>query len=280
MKRQPTPTRIIQLHLWDSLQIAAETPEIADLTQLWQTLDAALQPLSLTQQLQMAGDAVAQIAQIVQDRSLLTLEELASAGQTEGPIMPPDAFDRFVRQSMRVDFEPFVAVPDRPAGLTDRQPESADLAPSSIAVEVDAAQLLANLPPEISFENPALDFSALEPGLSTADFSTADLSTSYSEAALTWADEITSYCEQVPLPIGWPQLRQALPLAAIELWLGLLLGEFELCRSAPPLPRSVPVIPGRNRQFATIANFEALCTWFYSDDIWVKPLLCPDRPHP
>jgi hypothetical protein len=274
MKRRATATQMIQLSLWDSLQAAAERPETANLNQLWQTLDAALSPLSLTQQLQMAGDAVAQIAQIIQDRSLLTLEELASADQTEGPIMPIGAFSRFVRQSMRVDFEQFVEPPTRPGKSADDDSGSRSApiepAPSSIALEVDAAQLLETLPPEVWFNSNTLDFSTLELGLSTADLSIADLSMASSEAALTWATAIADYCHQAVLPIGWPQLRQALPLAEIELWLGLLLGEFELGRSGYQDESGV----GDSSPFATqITDFDAFCTWFYSPEIWIKPLI-------
>jgi len=56
------------------LQDAAEVPELANLQQLWLCLDAALVSLETQQQLQVAGDAIIQVAQIVSERSLLTLE--------------------------------------------------------------------------------------------------------------------------------------------------------------------------------------------------------------
>jgi len=60
----------LELDLWRELQDAAEVPELANLQQLWFCLDAAL--VSLQQQLQVAGDAIIQVAQIVSERSLLT----------------------------------------------------------------------------------------------------------------------------------------------------------------------------------------------------------------
>jgi hypothetical protein len=275
-KRAVRAPDLVQLHLWDQLQGAADRPETADLPRLWQALDVALGPLTLTQQLQMAGDAVTQIAQIVEDRSLLTLEELASAGQTEGPIMPADAFSRFVRQSMRVDFEQFVAPPDRPVMAAPPRPLDPSLEvssepsfePSSVAVEIDPAQLLESLPPEIWGETPG--FGGL--AASTAEPSLADvLSTAYVEAALTWAQTITDYLAAMAgggtATVGWPQLRLALPLAEIELWLGLLLGEFELGRSGDQSGDgdASPVA-------ANVTDFNAFCNWFYSPEIWVKPL--------
>ena len=77
----------------------------------WLSLDATIAPLSTRQQLQVAGDAIAQIAQIVQQRSLLTFEEINSMMQDEGPVVRADFFDKFIRQSMHVDFAQFVEPP-------------------------------------------------------------------------------------------------------------------------------------------------------------------------
>lgn len=59
----------------------------------------------------LAAVLTARIAQIVQQRSLLTLEEIDSIMQDEGPLVAVDFFDKFVRQSMHVDFAQFVEPP-------------------------------------------------------------------------------------------------------------------------------------------------------------------------
>lgn len=66
----------LELPRWSTLKSAASIPENADLQEIWFSLDVTMAPLDTQQQLQVAGDAITQIAQIVQQRSLLTLEEI------------------------------------------------------------------------------------------------------------------------------------------------------------------------------------------------------------
>lgn len=101
----------LELPLWETLKSAASLPESADLQEIWFSLDATMAPLNTQQQLQVAGDAITQIAQIVRERSLLTLEEIQSAMQEDRPVVPADFFDKFVRQSMHVDLAQFVEPP-------------------------------------------------------------------------------------------------------------------------------------------------------------------------
>jgi len=52
----------LELDLWRELQ--DEVPELANLQQLWLCLDAALVSLETQQQLQVAGDAIIQVARL------------------------------------------------------------------------------------------------------------------------------------------------------------------------------------------------------------------------
>lgn len=89
----------LELPLWETLKEAAFVSENADLQEIWLFLDITMAPLDTQQQLQVVGDAITQIAHIVQQRSLLTLEEIQSVIQEGGPVVPADFFDKFVRQS-------------------------------------------------------------------------------------------------------------------------------------------------------------------------------------
>lgn len=55
----------LELPLWETLKSAASVPEDADLQEIWFSLDATMSPLDTQQQLQVAGDTITQIAQIV-----------------------------------------------------------------------------------------------------------------------------------------------------------------------------------------------------------------------
>ena len=64
--------------------------------------------LDTRSQLRVAGEAVCQIADVFCDRSSYLFEELLSRAVKDEPIMADDAFDRYVRQSMVVDFDQFI----------------------------------------------------------------------------------------------------------------------------------------------------------------------------
>jgi hypothetical protein len=137
----------LELNLWEVLSEAALAPEDADLQQLWVKLESTVAPLELQDKLRIAAEAIAKMAQLVRDRSLLTMEELQALGSDEGPIMPSDAFDRYVRQTMQVDFEQFVEpLPNLPrktsASGSNQFPDDG----RSVVAVVDKETLLQALP--------------------------------------------------------------------------------------------------------------------------------------
>ena len=146
---------IVQLDLWSALGVAEDVPEEADLPAIWTSLDLALESLSVRAQLTLAGDAIARIAQLIQDRAWLTIKELDQVDNPEGPVMPIGALDRFVRQSMQVRFERFVEAPPVPLrrsqGVTQAEfPDDG----RSVVVELDPAALLSALDAELEFVEP------------------------------------------------------------------------------------------------------------------------------
>lgn len=178
-------------------------------------------------QLKLAGDAIARIAQIIQDRAWLTIEEIHQGGNAEGPIMPPGAFDRFVRQSMQVNLAPFVEVPPVPlrAPPVGNQSEFPDDGRSVVA-EIDQAALL-----EVLEAEPELDESESYNGA---------IAIAHSENVQDWISAIQQYFAAQPqrsIPLA--DLTRAMnDLSAAEdneprsvwvnTWLALLLGEYRL----------------------------------------------------
>ena len=98
----------LELDLWDVLSTARQTPEDANLPMVFKLLDLTLVDLDTRSQLRIAGEAVCQIADLFCDRSNFLFEELHSRAVKGEPIMADDAFDRYVRQSMVVDFDQFI----------------------------------------------------------------------------------------------------------------------------------------------------------------------------
>lgn len=204
----------LELPLWEMLQDAAIAPDEADLAQLLDTLDASLVQLDPQSQLHVAATAIAQIAQVFCDRSLLTFEELEATASDEGPVMPTDAFDRYIRQSMTVDLDQFIEpfanlprkTPERPA-----QPEET----GSVVGEVDQIALLQVLDEQMS----------QHPGMTEADIFNQTIAIAHDEDISTWTVKIYQYLHQHHSLMSLIELVQAVKMPLSQVWLSILLGE-------------------------------------------------------
>ena len=89
----------------------------------------------------MAAEAIGQIAQVFCERSTLAFEALEATNSVDAPVMSADAFDRYVRQSMVVDFDQFIAAS---ASLPRKRPEHKSLAnkPTSVTGALNQVALL------------------------------------------------------------------------------------------------------------------------------------------
>ncbi|MBD2309641.1 hypothetical protein H6G17_29900 [Chroococcidiopsis sp. FACHB-1243] len=221
----------LELNLWEVLSEAALAPEDADLQQLWLMLESTVAPLELQDKLRVAAEAIAKMAQLVSDRSLLAIEELQALGSDEGPVMPQDAFDRYVRQTMQVDFEQFIEpLPSLPRKMPDRQPNQFPDDGRSVVAVLDKETLLQALPgPDIGSD---LDNDAMKQKL---------LDIAHAEDIEVWVGAISNCfgnakaeCmtlahlvrEEQDLVAPENEVKGSSPL--VNIWLALLLGGFQL----------------------------------------------------
>jgi hypothetical protein len=200
----------LKLDLWDILSTARQTPEDANFLMVFKLLDLTLLDLDTRSQLRIAGEAVCQIADLFCDRSNFLFEELHSRAVKGEPIMADDAFDRYVRQSMVVDFEQFIEPLPR---LPRKNPEQAQNG-NSIVGAIDKEVLIQALEQEslLSLEE---------------EFERA-ISTAHAEDISTWVKAITQCITNNSHPICLKDLQKTLKLPIVEIWLGLLLGDFKL----------------------------------------------------
>ncbi|URD53613.1 hypothetical protein [Chroococcidiopsis sp. CCNUC1] len=221
----------LELNLWEVLSEAALAPEDADLQQLWLMLESTVAPLELQDKLRIAAEAIAKMAQLVRDRSLLTMEELQALGSDEGPVMPSDAFDRYVRQTMQVDFEQFIeplpSLPRKtPAFGSNHFPDDG----RSVVAVLDKETLLQALP-ESEIES-QLDNDAMKQKL---------LDIAHAEDVEVWVQAIANCFgntkaeyltlahlvrEVQDLVTSENEVKGSSPL--VKTWLALLLGGFQL----------------------------------------------------
>ena len=124
--------------------------------------------------------------------------------------MADDAFDRYVRQSMVIDFDQFI----EPLQSLPRKAAEYAKNSNSIAGEIDKEVLIQALEQEslLSFEE---------------EFKQA-ISTAHTENISAWIEAISFYIANNFSPMRLIDLQQALQLPIVEIWLGLLLGNFKL----------------------------------------------------
>jgi hypothetical protein len=200
----------LELDLWDVLSTARQTPEDANLPMVFKLLDLTLVDLDTRSQLRVAGEAVCQIANLFCDRSNFLFEDLHSRTTKGEPIMANDSFDRYVRQSMVVDFDQFI----EPLQSLPRKIPKPTKHGNSIVSAIDKEVLIQVLEQEnlLSFEE------KLEQAISTA----------HAEDVSAWVEAIAHCIANNSSPMRLMDLQAALPLSMVEIWLGLLLGDFKL----------------------------------------------------
>ena len=124
--------------------------------------------------------------------------------------MADDAFDRYVRQSMVVDFDQFI---EPLQSLPKKSHEQAKNI-NSVVAEIDKEVLIQSLEQEslLSFEE---------------EFKRA-ISTAHAEDVSAWIEAIAHCIANSSCPMRLTNLQKALKLPIVETWLGLLLGDFKL----------------------------------------------------
>ena len=146
MTQVKSEVKQIELDLWTALRDASADPIAAEFPLIWQALDKFLPSLAITHQLEIASRAIAQVTDIFEVQAGLIFETLEATATLNGPTMAVDAFDRYVRQSMEIDFESYIEAVPSPERLprTDRSPEDEFY---SQVKSIDKSELIAALLP-------------------------------------------------------------------------------------------------------------------------------------
>jgi hypothetical protein len=235
----------LQLMLWEWLdeaaQVVAQLPELVMVQDGVAILDAALEDLSqipLSVQLSIAAQAIDQLAGLYQRKA----EELLFGWENQAAIGATLSLGWSV-------------------GLV-RQPVAFDL---STVVEPVAEKL-----PRRSKRNPAVDPEdsiaapiPKENAIAFLDAITGEDADLQSQLAALAGDESPAQWQAAidrsfasfrdPVSLTFSQLQQQTELAPVELWLGLLLGSYQLSQIPQPL-----------------SAIEAIA--FYTNEVWVTPM--------
>lgn len=218
MSRAPLPSssgvklmpQYQQLTIWDFLEEAAETPGAVKLSEVWQHLDTALSDLSVEQQLETAARASTQIADIIKSRADRLLGDWQDSHNPDGPAVGTDIFSGLVRMTMHLDLEDLKESVEpqifKKHGERQKSPTFAPL--DTVVAVVDKSKVLAAL--EVMTAEKLQQLAGVE-----------DVS--------KWQRAIAFYIKQQVYPaVCLTDLQLGLGMPLVEVWLGLLLGDFTL----------------------------------------------------
>ncbi|MBE9013278.1 hypothetical protein IQ250_24070 [Pseudanabaenaceae cyanobacterium LEGE 13415] len=201
--------------------LTATTWETIDIKAAWRSLDQSISELETPQQIQLVGRAIEHLVELFVASSEQVFEELDATLTQDGPQMTIEQFLPYVRQGIEIDFSQFV-------GGFDRTEERGPYAP-----RMARAEELDNNRTIVATVDPAAFADAVE-GLESAEEEIdleAAIGLAHIEDVEAWARAISAYFEMAEAEaVSLQTLRESIALPWIEVWLGLLLGGYQLER--------------------------------------------------
>jgi hypothetical protein len=204
----------IDLPVWTEIKVAASEPEEADLARLWREVEEAIVNLGCLGRLQVAGEAISQITDLFELRSQLAFESIQAVGSDDGPVMYGDAFDRYVRQSMQIDFDVYIEpLSSLPRKVLEVQVSEEVEGMQSVVAEIDRKVLL-----EAILSEPVDPETAYKEAIGLA----------HDEDVSAWGAAISARLEEWGEPVSLLTLQGSLQMPLVQVWLALLLNGMTL----------------------------------------------------
>jgi hypothetical protein len=199
----------LELDFRSAIAHALAEPEGADLRMLWRSLEPHLLGLTEKEQLQVAGQALCDLAEVCQRRADLMWDEWVDQHNTDGPIPDEDFLVGLVQKSMYLDISGLVRQPKSRRGVVATVEDKGESVAKEVTKEV--ALLLAGAELE-----PAVLMDGLE----------------HDEDIGAWAKAIALWMQQQKLErVGFVELLDGVGFEVVKGWLAVLLDEgFEMDR--------------------------------------------------
>lgn len=126
--------------------------------------------------------------------------------------MSEDAFDRYVRQTMQIEFDEYI----EPLDKLPRKPiEIIEDGSRSLVAEVEPARLIEALNEEINVIDPEV---AYEQAMAQA----------HDEDVSEWGEAIRNWLSQRDQSVSLLILQRGVGMSLVQVWLALLLNEFAI----------------------------------------------------
>jgi hypothetical protein len=198
---------VIQLTIWDRLNLATTNSVGADFLGLLTAVDESIEQLPPNDRLGAAGEAIHRLVEIYAARSAMQLSEIEYLFRPEQePIMSLSAFDRYVRQSMVVDLEQFIEVPELPEYEREYN--------LTVVREQSKAEILAyigeleEIDPEVAYQQA--------------------MALAHDENVSEWGATISARLDEWGQPISLLELQGSIEMPLVQVWLALLLNGIPL----------------------------------------------------
>jgi hypothetical protein len=207
----------LELDLWQSLETASRFPETADLRSLCDALEQTLSDQSLAEQLAVAGDVLVQLSQVHAARANLLISQWERRHNPTEPVVNlEECVDLFV-QSLSLDVTDLFEESELVQYPANRKKKSSAQADGSVVGEVDKDALL-NWVDQMAAEQPFDEAQMAE--------QIRDLA--HGENVEEWSQSINRCLQSFTSTVQLIELQQTLKMPIVEVWLGLLLGDYEL----------------------------------------------------
>ena len=196
---------------WQELRDGTARPQAANLKQLCELLDWVIAHLPEAQQLEMAGRAIEQMAEIYALRFNLLVENWEEADSFSGealPVLDLETLEPWIRQSMSVDLDVLV---EQPKSKRNHSKQTHHPTDSVLAVVEPEAML--QMVKQIEAEESQM----------SRQLAGEEDPRRWSAAIAQW---LKNYAPGKQICLSDLLCRIDMPW--VEIWMGLLLGEFEL----------------------------------------------------
>ena len=202
----------LELPLWSELQLSRLAPESIDLEAILDQAEQEIAQLPEAMQMQAAGEAILQLAQLQLLRSEVLIDNWENA--YHDPHVESNFFDDIVRQTMAVDLSDLIT----PLLPRLRRAKTIPKAQDSVAGVVDKSAVLAMVE-----QLEALSLVDSELPLSDDEHKQLALDFAHDEDIFAWCEAIAHWIKQHQgEKVSLWQLQQALSMPLVEVWLGLL----------------------------------------------------------
>lgn len=207
----------LELDLWRSLETASQFPETADLRSLCAALDQMLTDKPVREQLQVAGEVLMQLSDVYAARAEWLIAGWEHRHQPTEPIVDLETcVDLFV-QSLSLDVTALFDEPEPVQYPANRKQKTSSQEEGSVVGDVDKEALLN-----------WLDQTVAEPPLNETQMVEQIRDLAHGENVEAWSRAIAQYLTQVQSTIRLTELQRKLDMPMVEVWLGLLIGEYYL----------------------------------------------------